>query len=750
MQGGSSDDVFPVDRSLLNPKFEAYKLLTDGVTSACHHLPSSVRLSAPDGVGFKELQDRLNYNHLVPAASSSSQCVYIDDAGFVILVDFSAGSVKPSFHPLHRLESTPNGCASLVALESDQWLVSDAKGGIVCLETKKQGSRWTAEVVASLKVEGSSRILEARRSETDAAVVLALVQSTRRLATSTDSGGSSKPTRSSKVAFDVSLLELPIPISTTQAPAANTSSTSPEPIFVQPSWTVTGNDPAYHTQLGPSSESQHLLIAESSFEDTATHAARHSAKTQPKPASTSTTPAASSNTDTQAPSPLATTRPLRPPPLFSWHQSSDTVTLLFSLPTSINKGDTRVHFSPPSGLSIHLAPHADLDRAASESKIVELRDDEQEARKVDEEAKPSIRTARALQAGCFANRTLWAPIDTSGCVWTWERVPPAGGAKRTANGQEKVGEQGLLSVFLEKKDEGTRWAAVFDEAERRRRAEANGGDEDDEDDPPETQDPSDLLGMVQGLDKYTAEGEADGDDMEYNPLFSAQRDSLLHDGLEAEDGDVGRRLCVTAVARGGDGQGIAVNHPQSEAGARSQLASCLARPLPQADRSDSDAAALRPLVVRRDLDGLVFFPPSPSSSSAWHHRTTLPALSFVLASKRDLRATYVVPTSRSSSKGGRTAVLAFEDAPRVRDDYDEASKGAGNLFVYYSTDEEEATGAAGKKKTEYAPSRVIRLEGEGGTGSFMGAALLLVDGRRVLAVLCERAMLLLRGVLDDE
>ncbi|CEH18513.1 hypothetical protein CBOM_05243 [Ceraceosorus bombacis] len=92
---------------------------------------------------------------------------------------------------------------------------------------------------------------------------------------------------------------------------------------------------------------------------------------------------------------------------------------------------------------------------------------------------------------------------------------------------------------------------------------------------------------------------------------------------------------------------------------------------------------------------------------------TLPALSFVLASKRDAQRVYVhveeaadCSTPACASPLSKAHVLAFEPAPmialeqeRPSDEY--ASMGAGNLFVYRSP--EQLSGARS------ATSRVIRL-----------------------------------------
>ena len=61
--------------------------------------------------------------------------------------------------------------------------------------------------------------------------------------------------------------------------------------------------------------------------------------------------------------------------------------------------------------------------------------------------------------------------------------------------------------------------------------------------------------------------------------------------------------------------------------------SFLARSIP----SSRDPAVL----LKHDMDGHVFTPPSPISFSAWTHTETVPAISYVLASKRDAHPIYM-------------------------------------------------------------------------------------------------------------
>jgi hypothetical protein len=444
-------------------------------------------------------------------------------------------------------------------------------------------------------------------------------------------------------------------------------------------------------------------------------------------------------------------------------------------------------------------------------RIVELSSMEDEG--TEQTSNPEVLLAKSMLAGRYRSRALWAPIDPSSSVWTWEHV-----------GRTEQTRQGLLTLYLEKKDEGTRWTRVFerpaagkrqaaeasndrrrrpmiggansstrrDDAERLRetenemeaQAQADHAELDgavDEDDPPETMDPSELLAMVESLDKYTAP-EGSGFDDDPQPRIDGpdvgfgNRESLLHDQLEPEDATVGRQLRLTNVSTGFQGNGnggCAVDaHPET-----SNIWS-LAVPLPETDSSF-------PLVVRKDLHGLIFLPGEEQDAQgrqSWRHVDTLPALSFVLASKRDLSRVYLRhsplrgPAASARARRYDSLVLAFESPPPTTAGHQQSSSSgsgarhAGNLFVYYGQEllRTEGSDDLDGSKEKYASSRVIRLDaGLGddeqarneGSGALMGVAAVRLpfaegDSRReqgeadeVLVCLCERRLIMLRGVL---
>lgn len=573
------------------------------------------------------------------------------------------------------------------------------------------------------------RLLEARIND-EASHTLALVQHARKDSTAADpSSDTSKPKPTTRAVFDVSLLRLPL------------SDTGDSDAQVERIRTVTGSEPVYYSILSGDIDGPHVLVAEDALRSSGDEPVqRDTSQTM------SSTLAAPPSKRQRASSPRPPP-PARPPP-FSWLQTPDSVTVIFQLPPTLLKTDFRIHFSQ-QGLSLSLASDA-LDRHQS-AKIIELDDD---ATLDAASSDPLQDTAVTIANGTFSSRSLWAPIDPSHSVWTWEKVGSG------------VKQPGLLTLHLEKKDEGTRWVRVFEqhnkigagtenasrpmiggdhsatrktdeERLREHEIEEQHSDDDDESHPPETIDPSELLSMVEGLDKYTTDGRGDEEAISRPggiDEVSRQRESLLHDALEPEDAIVGRRAVLTASTGNGVQDTLHQEHTYYS----------LAESIPSA------TSTAQALVIRQELDGLVCVHASSGSAvEQWTHKDTVPALSFVLASKRDMSRVYVHFNERTNS----STVLAFESAPRVGGG-ESSGAGAGNLFVYYS-----------ETRKRHGRSRVIRLGARDGehsgsgedTGALMGVALASwADDstqigneaqEHVLVCLCERSVILLTGML---
>jgi hypothetical protein len=474
-------------------------------------------------------------------------------------------------------------------------------------------------------------------------------------------------------------------------------------VEVVPAWTVQAEEPPYWVHLDPRGQ-RHLLLAESGV-------------TLPQPSEA--TPTAGSSASALPAAPAERPREFeapsrRRPPPYVWAQTSDTLTMAFTLPSELALKAVRVHFSR-RGLSATLSPSA----LPGEARIQELPDGQDPG--PSEELSHAQSTVNALQGGKYMNRRLWGDIDVNGSVWTFERVASSSG------------ETGLLSIHLEKAHAGTRWPQIFGVkpapvsiADGPPDAERMDAEEDEDEEVPETMDPTQLLAQLEGLEKYTEPSkEADALSATWGGVpasapLGTERTSLLQDGLEDEDADVGRPARLTAVIEQ-DGK-VTLKEQISNADDR-----VLAVALPSALPSEA-------LVVRAELDGNVFDPPA-GSSSAWKPSLAFPALAFVLASKRDAHRVFLALSPRRDVGH----VLAFEGAPNVGSGG--PPPGAGNLFVYATP----ATPSA-----PHAQSKVVRLGSDsatGGSGALVGVAAVACGERRTLMCLCEHQLLLLDDLL---
>jgi hypothetical protein len=128
--------------------------------------------------------------------------------------------------------------------------------------------------------------------------------------------------------------------------------------------------------------------------------------------------------------------------------------------------------------------------------------------------------------------------------------------------------------------------------------------------------------------------------------------------------------------------------------------------------------------MKNDIDGLLYglSPENDDMDSyglRWGHIATYPALAFVLASKRDTRFTFHY---------GSKAVMAFESGS--------GGSVGGNMYVY----------RGGKKGEKWAKQAVLRVGG-GNAGTLLGVAALARDSETLIVCLCERELVVLRGVL---
>jgi len=304
----------------------------------------------------------------------------------------------------------------------------------------------------------------------------------------------------------------------------------------------------------------------------------------------------------------------------------------------------------------------------------------------------SPQTLTLLVQGCddsaprYAAARLWGGIAPSSSFWTWD-----------AHGTQTYG---LLTLHLEKQHAGTRWPHLF--------LTTNANDNDkNEPEVPETLDPSELYAIRESLEKYTAAlqeraGAGGGGGGAMPSLADGEVDQDV-------DAAVGTETCITWVAAaGGD---------PDPAWAREDWDvpfTALSAPLPGIGDEIS-------MVVKHTIDGLLFVlsdEDKASGTPVWTHSSTFSALAFVLASKRDSRFTYHVPSR---------AVLAFEGG---------GPEYGGNLYIYRDA----------KPKSNLAKQAILKVAGHT-SGSLLGVGAIRNREEVVILCLCERELLVLRNVL---
>ncbi|KAG8987806.1 hypothetical protein FRB90_003132, partial [Tulasnella sp. 427] len=144
------------------------------------------------------------------------------------------------------------------------------------------------------------------------------------------------------------------------------------------------------------------------------------------------------------------------PPPYSWTQTDDSVTLAFAVPSSTASSAIRVNISPKYLSLLISAPDH-----------------------------PNFPIPRYL------SKEWWGPVDASSSFWTWDKE----GDRR--KGEEGPHTVGLLTLHLEKKNEGTRWPHVFLSV-------GTGSTAPEDVEVPETIDPSEMWHIRESLEKYTS------------------------------------------------------------------------------------------------------------------------------------------------------------------------------------------------------------------------------------------------------
>lgn len=605
---------------------------------------------------------------------------------------------------------------SVLAVDANHWLIADGTGRLFVIKVKVEQNKLVGvpfsyhEITDATLRKGSSNALvpfrlhqahlEPSRSQVELIISTKVVKEVH-----SDSSTSGSPTRkrfraTQTTQFQLSRLDLPFV----------SSDASPPTISI--TWAALGDDiPIFTRLIAPSDANispSLLVISPSPFIPISPDTMQPLLPTQPTrreplPEDMAPIPREGENLDTLPSAPKT--------PLYSWNQMSDSLTIAFLLPATTPKEHIRITLAAKS-LSLHIIDPPNIELAPDGTVL------------------PKLRIPK------FERREWWDGIDPSASFWTWEREGEKIGSGTTKDGGDEQRFIGVLTLYLEKKHEDTRWLHVFSESQPSQAPShavpVDGTLEQDNDDNaiPETQDPSELLTAAEALEKYTA-SLISGDDASGLGLGRGVPSLANKEIDEDVDADVGKRVVCSwlslEVGRRVDledgGLGIGHEWPLD----------LLSIPLPRSGPPPSQGDTT--LVGKHDIDGLLFSlasPPVPSTPSSipfipesWTHTSTFPALSFVLASKRDTRFVF---------HAGSRAVLAFESGE------------SGNVYIY--------RGASGKPK--WNKQAVLRASGHG-AGALLGVVALSssagggLDGADkeeiVLLALCEKELVVLRDVI---
>ncbi|KAK4700044.1 hypothetical protein P7C70_g6207, partial [Phenoliferia sp. Uapishka_3] len=675
-------DPFTPNRVLLNPKFSSYKLQPSATpTTFLYPLPTpGLHLRPlPDHarLAYAEVQERVRHNHL--STGLAGEVVYVNGELQVIAVQLDQNAV-PTFHLLAELPQPVFASSSTAVFEYPtalpispfRWAVSDGSGLLHILQVSKTDLKWsgtierTYELVTDHEAAGGE-LMPFRLHSVGvprAGKLLALLSTTVKV-----SQGPLPKFPGPGGLGEVNRVKLP---STTE--------------FDYRCVELVGMDDALsgHGTTQATTE-LHLrwkvrshdlpsfvkFLPESSTYLIGAPTAPVSDISVP---SSSIQPPASNLTSTpidatpRSPTPL----PSGPkPPPFHWVQDTDSLTVAFAVPSDTPTSSIRVTFSR---LFLSL-----LIGSAS-----------------------SLLSSSATPVPRVSHKKFWDSIDPHSSVWTFDRE---------AEGRDS--SYGVLSLHLEKANPGTRWPDLFATSSGEEVSEA----ERELEGVMETVDPSELAKISESMEQWT-QGVPGGVGADNEGLGQGVPTSLTGEEMDVEvDGDTGRQ-CVFTWVTDVEGQPPKIVRPHP-----SFHSSLLSTPLPV---SPPPIPSVSSIVIKNDVDGLAFTPPS-SSASSWTHTTTFPALSFVLATKRDASFVYHL---------GETAVFAF-DSPSSPS-LSQAGQGlgsSGNLFVYFKP---EGT------RDPVGRQLVLRIGGPG-SGALLGVAgVVLEGGATVMLALCENELVLYR------
>ncbi|ESK95009.1 tumor antigen cml66-l [Moniliophthora roreri MCA 2997] len=432
-------DIFQVNRKLLNPKFEGYKLdpVDQDQAVSRFHLPHKVSQStAPTRslLSFQEVQSRITHNHL---HVSSNGAIYIDEGYNVVLISVAPDSLIPTWKTIYEIPKVIKSGDVEIHPEypsshflSDSLLfVSDGHGSMYLLRPSATGPYHlvgTCQLPNSIPFRIHTAVLVSPE------IALVVLSSRNYEAKPPTSSGSTK--KASAVEFDIWAAKFDL-----------TSGGSPENVKVMDIiWQRRGEDVPISVILDESRKA-FAIIGGSPYRTIGTQPLH---TYTPSADEIAPIPRAGEHLDATSTS----NEPPKPPP-YSWTQTSDSVTVAFPLLSTTQKSQINVRFTSDS-LTLS------IDGSVED---------------------PSLPAPLPK----FASKQLWDRISPSSSYWTWDR-----------DADHKFG---LLTLHLDKQHEGTKWMQVFASAGTKPTSEASPEDME----VPETLDPSEIWHIREALEKYT-------------------------------------------------------------------------------------------------------------------------------------------------------------------------------------------------------------------------------------------------------
>ncbi|KAJ3317972.1 hypothetical protein HDU76_000993 [Blyttiomyces sp. JEL0837] len=562
---------FRQNRSLLNASYELSNMLTEIVrfngykldTGNAVKVVSASELPRPSitkqlptiaGLPYKALEAKMRFNHLFNNRFKENSCHYIDEAYTVMEVNVD----NPHNITLRPIFVMPEPTAPLdkrefpvvLAVDRDGILVaSDGAGTFYILQAPKQNDEeYKLLGIARGKVSSAnSSGICLMTGRTD---VIDSSQRVLRLLTYRVVKNMDIPSTSSSekkgATFYIDFLEININVNEINSLMTD-ANTPPHEFEINVVTTVKGTGAPSFYELEPPSEGGGFVLGGSDrYEHLAAIQTFMSTESQQQHPHFQLQQTDNTNTTSTTPTSTAT-KPYK----YSWVQTKSDVTVYISLSFDITKQDITCLFTPTS---------------------LKLR-------------------IKSTESPISIDEKLFDKIDTSESLWTLER-------------------QRTLTLYLQKKHEGTRWSHLYE----------------DDDHVPETLDPNELVEIGESLEKYTGPesstgssgvgvgGDSDGMEMQAST-----------EPTESEDFE-GNQAVFTRFAR--TGNVTAVNM----CAGMDWLGTGLQSPV-EPELKDA-SLQLGSVCLKSDVDGIVC---SVSSGAKLEHFATFDAFGFVQVSKRDKR-----------------------------------------------------------------------------------------------------------------